>query len=76
MNKKVYSFRNEDGDLVKFTVQEYLSLNHKDYVLMSPEEDKSLVQVYKFNFQNGNESLELVENDNELSQIKSVSKVM
>ncbi|WP_125153003.1 DUF1292 domain-containing protein [Clostridium rectalis] len=76
MQGKVYSFRNENGELVKFTVKEYLELNKNEYILMSPENDKSHIDVYKFNYSHGNEALELVEDEQELSKIKSLSKVI
>lgn len=43
---------------------------------MSPQVDTSQIEVYKFNFINGNEALELVENDEELNKIKSLSKII
>ncbi|WP_034867805.1 DUF1292 domain-containing protein [Clostridium lundense] len=76
MSRKVYSFRNEDGELVKYTVKEYVQLNENEYVLMAPEEDSSDISVYHFNYTGGNERLELVEDEKELSRIKSLSKVM
>lgn len=72
MPSKTYSFRNEDGELVKFTVKEYLTINKNDYVLMCPENDPSDIEVYKF----GKDMLELVENDQELQTVKSTSKVI
>lgn len=74
MPNKVYSFRNENGELVKFTVKEFLQLNDNEYILMSPENDTSHIDVYKFNYTNGKEALELVEDENDLSRIKSLSK--
>lgn len=76
MSAKIYSFRDEEGHLVKYTVKERLLIDQKDYVIMSPEDNSSSMEVYRFNFENGNESLELVENQTELSKIKSISKVM
>lgn len=76
MSRKVYSFRNEDGELVKYTVREYVQLNENEYVLMAPEADSTDIQVYHFNYTGGTECLELVEDEKELSRIKSLSKVM
>lgn len=76
MKGKVYSFRNEDGELVKFTVKELLTVNNNDYVLMSPENDTSKIDVYKFSVINGTEALELIEGENELSSIKEASKII
>ncbi|MBU5270264.1 DUF1292 domain-containing protein [Clostridium cochlearium] len=76
MASRTYSFRDEQGNLVKYVVKEYLFLNENEYILMSPEVDTSQVEVYKFSFINGDEALELVENNEELNQIKSASKVI
>ena len=76
MASRTYSFRDEQGNLVKYVVKEYLSLNENEYILMSPEVDTSQVEVYKFSFINGDEALELVEDNEELNQIKSASKVI
>ena len=76
MKNKVYSFRNEDGELVKFTVKEMVNVINNDYVLMSPENDSSKIDVYKFSTINGSEALELIENETELSSIREVSKVI
>ncbi|MBU5483413.1 DUF1292 domain-containing protein [Clostridium sp. MSJ-11] len=76
MSVKSYSFRDEDGNLVKYNVKEFLSVNKKDYVVMSPENNISNLEVYKFSMQDGNECLELVDNEQELSQVKSVSKLI
>ena len=75
MNKS-YSFRDENGNLVKYTVKEHLLINRNDYVIMSPENNTSDLEVYKFTMDADGESLELVENDKELSMIKSQSKIM
>lgn len=75
MNKS-YSFRDENGTLVKYTVKEHLLINRNDYVIMSPENNTSDLEVYKFTMDADGESLELVENDKELSMIKSQSKIM
>ncbi|MEG0641543.1 MAG: DUF1292 domain-containing protein [Clostridium sp.] len=76
MKAKIYSFRNEDGELVKFTAKEFLSVNGSDYVLMSPQDDTSKVDVYKFSVINGTEALELIEGDAELNPIREASKVI
>lgn len=73
---KTYSFRDENGELIKYTVKEHLLINQKDYVIMSPESNTSDLEVYKFTMDSDGESLELVENDKELSMIKSQSRVM
>ena len=73
---KIYSFKDENGDVVKYTVKEHLLVNQTDYVVMSPENNVSGLEVYKFTMEDGNESLELVESENELSMIKAQSKIM
>ncbi|MEW8954917.1 DUF1292 domain-containing protein [Clostridium sp.] len=72
MQNKFYSFRDEDGNLVNYTVKEHLLMNKNEYVLMCPENDTSHIEVYRF----ADDSLELVDDDKELSMIKSISKVM
>ncbi|GAA0725648.1 hypothetical protein GCM10008905_21320 [Clostridium malenominatum] len=76
MSAKTYSFRDEDGNLVNYTVKEMLAIDKKEYILMAPETDRSSVEVYKFSMQDGNECLELVDNEQELSKIKSASKII
>jgi len=60
MAEKVYSFTDEDGNVVRYKVKEQLSLNNAH------------MEVYKFT----EEALELVENPKELTMIKSASHVM
>lgn len=72
MKGKVYSFRDEDGNLVNYTVKEHLLINKSDYVIMCPENDTSHMEVYKFT----DDALELVENQTELSSVKSASHIM
>jgi len=43
---------------------------------MSPEEEDSTIEIYHFNYKGGNESLELVDDEKEVSKIKSLSKVL
>lgn len=76
MKGKVYSFRNEEGELVKFTVKEFLSVNSSDYVLMSPEDNTSEIDVYKFSIINGSEALELIDDEGQLAPIKAASKIL
>ncbi len=72
MAEKVYSFTDEDGNVVRYKVKEQLSLNQNDYLVMCPENDNAHMEVYKFT----EEALELVENPKELTMIKSASHVM
>lgn len=72
MEGKVYSFRDDDGNLVNYTVKEHVLVNKQDYVVMCPQNDSSHMEVYKFT----DDSLELVESQNELSKVKSASHIM
>lgn len=76
MKGRVYSFRNENGELVKFTVKELINVDNTDYVLMSPIDDSSKTDVYKFSTINGGEALELIDNEKELNHIRESSKVI
>ena len=44
MSNKVYSFRNENGDLLSYIVKEQLSVNSNDYIIMTPEKNKSKIE--------------------------------
>lgn len=76
MKDKVYSFRNENGDLLSYIVKEQLSVNSNDYILMTPEKNKSKIEVYKYNYDENNEALELVEDEKTIKMLKTISKVM
>lgn len=76
MKGRIYSFTNEDGNTVKFTVKELISIDKTDYVLMSPINDSSKTDVYKFSTVNGGEALELIDNENELNLIRESSRVI
>ncbi|MHC1681605.1 MAG: DUF1292 domain-containing protein [Clostridiaceae bacterium] len=74
MSNQVVSFKDEQGKSVKYEIRDQLLVNGREYILMSPEEDKSEVSVYKLSFNNGQEELDLIENEKEVTMIKSVSK--
>ncbi|MBU5314666.1 DUF1292 domain-containing protein [Clostridium bornimense] len=76
MSNKVYSFRNENGDLLSYIVKEQLSVNSNDYIIMTPEKNKSKIEVYKYNYDENNEALELVDDEKTIKMLKTVSKVM
>ena len=76
MKDKVYSFRNEIGDLLSYIVKEQLSVNSNDYIIMTPEKNKSKIEVYKYNYDENNEALELVDDEKTIKMLKTVSKVM
>lgn len=74
MSNQVVSFKDEQGKSVKYEIRDQLLVNGREYILMSPEEDKREVSVYKLSFNNGQEELDLIENEKEVTMIKSVSK--
>ena len=63
MKDKIYSFRNENGDLLSYIVKEQLSVNSNDYIIMTPEKNKSKIEIYKYNYDENNEGLELVDDE-------------
>lgn len=72
----IMSFRDEQGNKVDYEILDQVLVNKTEYVLMSPVEDFSQVEVYKINFdKNWNESLEVIENEKELSMVKQVTKI-
>lgn len=72
----IMSFRDEKGNKVDYEILDQVLVNKTEYVLMSPVEDSSQVEVYKINFdKNWNESLEVIENEKELSMVKQVTKI-
>ncbi|CDM68689.1 hypothetical protein CM240_1531 [Clostridium bornimense] len=76
MKDKIYSFRNENGDLLSYIVKEQLSVNSNDYIIMTPEKNKSKIEVYKYNYDEDNEALELVDDEKTIKMLKTISKVM
>ena len=43
---------------------------------MTPEKNKSKIEVYKYNYDENNEALELVDDEKTIKMLKTVSKVM
>ena len=76
MKDKVYSFRNENGDLLSYIVKEQLSVNSNDYIIMTPEKNKSKIEIYKYNYDEDKEGLELVNDEKTIKMLKTISKVM
>lgn len=76
MKQKSYAFKNERGELINYIVKEYLSVNSSDYVIMSPENKATQLEIYKFNLENGNEYLDAVKNQGELNLIKASAKTI
>ena len=76
MKDKIYSFRNENGDLLSYIVKEQLSVNSNDYIIMTPEKNKSKIEIYKYNYDENNEGLALVDDEKTIKMLKTISKVM
>lgn len=70
--EKIFSFRDENGDLVKYKVKEHLKVGDKEYVVMCQEGNDTNYEVFRFEA----EELEFVEDSEELAKIKAVSKML
>lgn len=73
MPNKIVNFRDEDGNKVQYEIRDQVLVNRREYIIMSPTTDSSQVDVYKLSFNQGQEELELIENEKELNMVKSVS---
>jgi len=73
MPNKIVNFRDEDGNKVQYEIRDQVLVNRREYIIMSPTTDNSQVDVYKLSFNQGQEELELIENEKELNMVKSVS---
>ena len=72
----IMSFKNEDGESVKYKILDELIVNKAGYLLMAPVEALNEVDVYKLKFdKHMNEQLLLVENENEISAVKKASHI-
>lgn len=74
MPNKIVAFRDEEGNRVQYQIRDQLLVNRHEYLLMSPTNDESAISVYKLSFNQGQEELELIENDTEINMVKSVSQ--
>lgn len=70
--EKVFSFRDENGNVVKYKVKEHVEVGKNEYVIMCPENNCANYEVFRF----AEDELDLVEDSEELSRIKAVSKVL
>lgn len=74
--KEVMSFRDEDGNKVDFEAIAKIYLEEKGYLLLSPVDDSSN-DMFAFRIdinEEGNEELNLVEDDKEFEEIKKEYK--
>jgi uncharacterized protein YrzB (UPF0473 family) len=74
--KEIMSFRDEDGNKVDFEAVAKIYLEEQGYLLLSPLDEES-DDMFAFRIdedENGDEELNLVEDDNEFEQIKKEYK--
>ncbi|MCI6277689.1 MAG: DUF1292 domain-containing protein [Clostridium sp.] len=70
--EKVFSFRDENGNLVRYKVKEHVEVGNKEYVVMCSEDNDINYEVFRFE----SEDLEFVEDSEELAKVKAASKVL
>ena len=74
--KEVMSFKDEDGNKVDFEAIAKIYLGEQGYLLLSPV-DKESEDMFAFRVdtdENGNEELNIVEDDSEFEEIKKEYK--
>ena len=74
--KEIMSFRDEDGNKVDFEAVAKIYLEEQVYLLLSPLDEKS-EDMFAFRIdvnEDGNEELNLVEDDKEFEEIKKEYK--
>ena len=74
--KEVMSFRDEDGNKVDFEAIAKIYLGEQGYLLLSPlEEENDDMFAFRVDIdENGNEELNMVEDDKEFEEIKKEYK--
>jgi uncharacterized protein YrzB (UPF0473 family) len=75
--KEVMSFRDEDGNKVDFEAIAKIYLEEQGYLLLSPLDDNNNDDMFAFRVdinEEGNEELNLVEDDAEFEEIKKEYK--
>ena len=74
--KEVMSFRDEDGNKVDFEAIAKIYLGEQGYLLLSPvdEENEDMFAFSVDTDENGNEELNMVEDDKEFEEIKKEYK--
>lgn len=70
--EKVFSFRDENGNLVRYKVKEHVEVGNKECVVMCSEDNDINYEVFRFE----SEDLEFVEDSEELAKVKAASKVL
>jgi len=74
--KEIMSFKDEDGNKVEFEAVAKIYLEEQGYLLLSPLEEES-EDMFAFRIdvdEDGNEELNLVEDDSEFEEIKKEYK--
>lgn len=75
--KEIMSFRDENGNKVDFEAIAKIYLGEQAYLLLSPLDDSNNDDMYAFRIdinEDGNEELNLVEDDKEFEEIKKEYK--
>ena len=76
--KDVMSFKNEDGEKIDLEVVAKIYLEEKEYILLSPIEDEGKDEIdtfsYRVDIEDGQEVLNMVENEEEFIRIKKEYK--
>ncbi|MGL5414335.1 MAG: DUF1292 domain-containing protein [Clostridium sp.] len=76
--KDIMSFRDEEGNKVDFEVvaKVFLEDKNKDYLLLTSVEDNTDGEIHMFRIDvvDGNEELNIVEDDNEFQAVKKEYK--
>lgn len=76
--KDIMSFKNEDGEKVELEVVAKIYLGKTEYILLSAPDSEGKDDVdtfpYRVDIENGNEVLNVVEDEEEFKQIKKEFK--
>ncbi len=76
--KDVMSFKNEDGEKIDLEVVAKIYLEEKEYILLSPIEDEGKDEIdtfsYRVDIEDGQEVLNMVEDEEEFIRIKKEYK--
>lgn len=74
-DKQIMSFRDEDGNKVDLEAVARIYVETKEYLLLAPlEEETDDVFVFRVDNKDGNEELNLVEDDEEFLAVKKEYK--
>lgn len=73
--KEIMSFRDEEGNKVDFEAIAKVYLGEQGYLLLSPIEESEDMYAFRLDIdENGNEELNMVEDDKEFEEIKKEYK--